>query len=87
MKIYLNLEAPYEWVKVNGQNVEAFGEVASPDEYPHGEEDHVIGVVPGEWVTTHQVSLPAKTRKQFGADILMIPPKPKNIKLLYLKTN
>lgn len=67
MKIYLNLEAPYEWVRVNGQKVEAFGEVPSPGEYPIGDDDDVVGVVPGEWVTTHQVSLPAKTRKQFTA--------------------
>lgn len=67
MKIYLNLEAPFEWVRCNGQQVEAFGEVASIAEYPLTDEDEVIGVVPGEWVTSHMVSLPAKTRKQFSA--------------------
>ena len=68
MKIYISLEAPFEWVRIKGQKVDAFGEVASPEEYPLGDEEvEVIGVVPGEWVTTHQVLLPAKTRKQFSA--------------------
>lgn len=67
MKIYLKLEAPYEWVRINAKQVDAFGEVPNLADYPIGEEDEVIGVVPGEWVTTHRVSLPAKTRKQFNA--------------------
>lgn len=66
MKIYLKLEPPYEWVRVSGKSVSAFGEVPSLDDYPIGEEE-VIGVVPGEWVTDHRVNLPAKTRKQFNA--------------------
>jgi len=66
MKIYLRLEAPFEWVKTSSQKVEAFGEVTSLDEYPIKDDDEIIGVIPGEWVTTHQVSLPAKTRKQFS---------------------
>jgi len=65
MKIYLNLEAPYEWARVSAKTVTAFGEVPSPADYPIDDEDEVIGVVPGEWVTGHQVNLPAKTRKQF----------------------
>lgn len=67
MKIYLKLEPPFEWVRTSGNKVEAFGEVTSPDEYPLGEEDEIIGVVPGEWVTSHQVTLPAKSKKQFTA--------------------
>jgi len=67
MKIYLRLEAPFEWVRVSGQKVEAFGEVASLGEYPIGDDDELYGVVSGEWVTTHRVNLPAKSRKQFNA--------------------
>ena len=67
MKIYLNLEAPYEWVRVSGQKVEAFGEVPGLSDYPINEDDEVIGVVSGEWATTHTVTLPAKSRKQFSA--------------------
>ncbi len=66
MKIYLNLEAPYEWARVSAKTVTAFGEVPSPADYPIDDEDEVIGVVSGEWVTSHQVNLPAKTRKQFN---------------------
>lgn len=69
MKIYLRLEEPFEWVRANGKLIEAFGEVASPDEYPIIEDDEVVGVVPGEWVTCHQLELPAKTRKQFTAAV------------------
>jgi len=65
MKLFLKLEAPFEWVRIKGDRVEAFGEVANLDGYPINDEDDVIGVVPGEWVTSHQVTLPAKTRKQF----------------------
>jgi len=67
MKLFLKLEAPFEWVRIKGDRVEAFGEVANLDGYPINDEDDVIGVVPGEWVTSHQVTLPAKTRKQFTA--------------------
>jgi len=67
MKIYLKLEAPFEWVRVSAKTVLAFGEVPELGDYPIGEDEEVIGVVPGEWVTTHRVSLPAKTRKQFNA--------------------
>lgn len=66
MKIYVKLEPPYEWARVAGNSVEAFGEVFSLAEYPIGDEEEVIGVVPGEWVTTHSVKLPTKTRKQFN---------------------
>ena len=66
MKIYLKLEAPFEWVRVSGKKVIAFGEVPMLADYPIGDEEEVIGVVPGEWVTIHKVSLPAKTRKQFN---------------------
>ena len=65
MKIFLKLEAPYEWVRLNGQHVDGFGETPSLDDYPIDDEDEVVGVVPGEWVTSHEVVLPAKTRKQF----------------------
>ena len=65
MNLYLKLEAPYEWARVNGQKVEAFGEVPSIAEFPVLEDDNLIGVVPGEWVTTQVVNLPARTRKQF----------------------
>jgi len=67
MKIYLKLEAPFEWVRMNAKQVDAFGEVPSLADYPVGDDDDVIGIVPGEWVTTHRVNLPAKTRKQFNA--------------------
>jgi len=67
MKTYLRLETPFEWVRVNGQTVEAFGQVPSLDDYPLQGDDEVIGVVSGEWLTTHQVTLPAKSKKQFNA--------------------
>lgn len=67
MKLFIRLEAPYEWVRVNAAKVEAFGEVASLNDYPLSEDAMVIGVVPGEWVTSHEVALPAKSRKQFNA--------------------
>ena len=66
MKIYLSLEAPFEWVRVHANKVDAFGEVPSLSHYPINAEDDVIGVVSGGWVTTHKVTLPAKTRKQFN---------------------
>jgi len=67
MNMHIRLEAPFEWVRVNGKQVDAFGEVSGLDEYPITKDDDVIGVVPGEWVTSHRVTLPAKTRKQFNA--------------------
>ena len=66
MKIYVKLEAPFEWVRINAKQVEAFGEVPSLADYPVGDEDTIIGVISGEWVTTHKVDLPAKTRKHFN---------------------
>ena len=66
MKIYVRLESPYEWVRVNGERVEAFGEVENISEFPIGDDESVIGVVPGEYVTAHRVSLPTKTKKQFN---------------------
>ena len=65
MRIYIKLQAPYEWVKVDGKKVESFGEVASLDEYPLSDDNEVIGVVSGEWVTVQKVSIPAKSKKQF----------------------
>jgi len=66
MKIYLRLESPFEWVRVNGQKVEAFGEVPSLDDYPLSGDEEAVGIVSGEWITTHEVTLPAKSRKQFN---------------------
>lgn len=66
MKIYVKLEAPFEWVRINAKQVEGFGEVPSLADYPIGDEDTIIGIVSGEWVTTHKVDLPAKTRKHFN---------------------
>ncbi len=70
MKIYVKLEAPFEWARVSGAvsgtRVEAFGEVQALKEYPIGDDEEVVGVVPGEWVTTHRVNLPTRTRKQFN---------------------
>ncbi len=65
--IFLNLEAPFEWVDAKGSRVEAFGEVPDSSNYPITEEEVVVGVVPGEWVTSHRIKIPAKTRKQFNA--------------------
>lgn len=53
-------------MRISGQKVEAFGEVPSLAEYPVSKDDDVYGVVPGDWVTTHRVTLPAKSRKQFN---------------------
>ena len=69
MKLYVNLEAPYEWVRVTGSKVDAFGMVPSPSDYPLSDEDELIGVVPGEWVTAHRVNLPAKSKRQFQAAV------------------
>jgi len=69
MKLYVKLEAPYEWVRVTGNKVEAFGVVPTPSDYPLGEEDELIGVVPSKWVTAHAVNLPAKTKRQFQAAV------------------
>ena len=66
MKIYLNIEPPYEWARITGTSVEEFGEVQSVSEYPISSDEEVIGVVPGRYVTLHTVDLPAKTRKQFN---------------------
>lgn len=65
MKTYIKLQAPFEWVKVDGKKVEAFGEVGSLDEYPLTDDNEIIGVVSGEWVTVHKVTIPAKSKKQF----------------------
>ena len=67
MKIYIKLEAPFEWVRVNAKQIDSFGEVTALSDYPISKEDDVIGVVPGEWATSHRITLPAKTRKQFNA--------------------
>lgn len=67
MRIYIKLVAPYEWVKVEGRKVDAFGEVPSLDDLPLSDDSEIIGVVPGEWVTVQQVSIPAKSKKQFQA--------------------
>ena len=76
MKIYLRLEAPYQWVRVDDtktgindgeSKVDAFGEVQTLDDYILSNEDEVIGIVSGDWVTTHKVELPAKTKKIFTA--------------------
>lgn len=69
MKLYVRLEAPFEWVRIGGKGVEAFGEVASPTDYPLAEEEEIVGVIPGEWVTTHLVDIPAKNRKQFNTAV------------------
>lgn len=69
MKLYIRLEAPFEWVRVGGKIVEAFGEVPGLADYPFSEEDELVGVVPGEWVTTHRISLPAKSKRQFMAAV------------------
>ncbi len=69
MKLYVKLEAPFEWVRAIGQNVEAFGEVGALSEYPLDDADELIGVVPGEWVTAHVVSIPARSKKQFQAAV------------------
>ncbi|RBP49249.1 type II secretion system protein GspL [Arenicella xantha] len=65
MKIYLKLEAPFEWVRMSGSQVDAFGEVPSLADYPITDDDDIVGVIASEWVTMHRVSLPAKTKKQF----------------------
>jgi len=67
MRIYIKLDAPFEWVKVDGKDVEAFGEVPSLDDYPLTDDHEIVGVVSGEWVTVQTVSIPAKTKKQFQA--------------------
>jgi len=67
MKTYIKLEPPYEWVRVDGRKVESFGEVPSLDQYPLSDDYQTVGVVPGEWVTVHQVNIPAKSKKQFQA--------------------
>ena len=67
MKSFIKLEPPYEWVRVSNGKVEAFGQVASLAEYPVLPEYELVGVVPGEFVTAHRVTIPAKNRKQFTA--------------------
>ena len=47
----------------------AFGEVPGLGDYPISDEETVVGVVPGEWVTSHRVTLPAKPRKQFNSAV------------------
>ena len=69
MKLYIRLEAPFEWVRLNGSRVEAFGEVPGLADYPLSDEDELVAVVPGEWVTAHKTNLPAKTRKLFQAAV------------------
>ena len=69
MKLYVRLEAPYEWVRVNGSNVEAFGEVNNLSEYPLSEEEELIAIVPGEFITAHRISLPAKSKRQFQSAV------------------
>ena len=65
MKLFVRLEAPFEWVRVNGNNVEAFGEVPSLADFPLADASEIVGVIPGEWVTAHRISLPAKSKRQF----------------------
>lgn len=65
-KLYLRLDPPFEWVRTLGSSIESFGEVSDPQEYPLGNEEELIGVVSGECVTVHRLSLPAKSRRQFS---------------------
>ena len=73
MKIYFRLEAPYEWVRINDDvsgdesRVDSFGEVNALTDYEFEPDDDAIGLISGEWVTTHTVELPAKTKKLFNA--------------------
>jgi len=73
MKVYLKLDPPFEWVKVNekalngSHPVDSFGQVESLDEYVFDDSDEVVGVVSGEFVTEHEVNLPAKSKKLFNA--------------------
>ena len=73
MKIYFRLEAPFEWVRINDDvsgdesRIDSFGEVNDLTDYEFEPDDEAIGLIPGEWVTTHTVDLPAKTKKLFNA--------------------
>ena len=73
MKIYFRLEAPFDWVRVKDDNsgdqsrVDSFGSVNSLQDFDFEAGDELIGIISGEWVTTHSVELPAKTRKLFNA--------------------
>ncbi len=73
MKIYFRLEAPFEWVRVNNassaeqSSVDSFGEVDDIAGYEFDSDDELIGLISGDWVTTHIVELPAKTKKLFNA--------------------
>ena len=66
MTVYLRLDPPYQWVRTDGAEVQSFGEVGDLASYPIQDEESVVGIVSGEWVTTHRVKLPAKSRKQFN---------------------
>ena len=73
MKIYFRLEAPFDWVRVKDDNsgdqsrVDSFGSVNSLQDFDFEAGDELVGIISGEWVTTHSVELPAKTRKLFNA--------------------
>jgi len=73
MKFYFRLEAPYEWVRVNEDasgeqsRVDSYGEVNELAEYSFEAGDELVGLVSGEWVSSHNVELPAKTKKLFTA--------------------
>ena len=73
MKFYFRLEAPYEWVRVNEDasgeqsRVDSYGEVNELAEYSFEAGDELVGLVSGEWVSSHYVELPAKTKKLFTA--------------------
>lgn len=66
MTVYLRLEAPFQWVRTEGTDVQGFGEVPDLGSYPISDEESVVGIVPGEYITTHRIKLPAKSRKQFN---------------------
>ena len=70
MKTYIRLVEPYYWATINkNAEIESEGQVNSLDEFTPPKSTRLYGVVPGQTVVIHQVSIPARGRHKFMAAV------------------
>jgi general secretion pathway protein L len=70
MNLYFSIDPPHRWVRIRDREVESTGEAATLADIPLTLAPQVItAVVPGEWVATHHVSVPARSRAKMLAAV------------------
>jgi general secretion pathway protein L len=70
MNLYFTVEAPHRWVRMNEDEIDSMGEAAALADIPLMPMPRSItGVVRGEWVATHTVMVPARTRAKMLAAV------------------